>query len=210
MQFGIHCRWSVSWGEIVNVLCNYGLCTSSLCNRRELEATGTSAIFRPPGSARSLGPQRGVNSYAELQGRWRPGRIRSQGSTSTAGKATLAKTRQCRGQSDSSLGGVDEGCHSCQDRRAVRVTPLSFACSPLLPTVLAVTAVLHPLRCFVLGLLISFSSMRMLLRQSDYSSQQKLDCVKAPKIYPEVYHFKNKESFFLLVSHRQFANLQFV
>lgn len=74
--------------------------------------------------------------------------------------------------------------------RVIQMAPLcSLAFSPLLPPGLAVTAVLNPLHCSVLGLLISFSSMRMLLRQSEYSSQQKLDCVKAPKIYPEVHHF---------------------
>lgn len=65
--------------------------------------------------------------------------------------------------------------------------PLAF--SSLLPLLLVVTEVLNPLHRSVLGLLISFSSIRMLLRQSENSSQQKLDCVKAPKIYPEVYHF---------------------
>lgn len=66
---------------------------------------------------------------------------------------------------------------------------LSLAFSSLLPPALTVMAVPTLLLCFVLGLLISFSSMRMLLRQSDYSSQQKLNCLKAPKIYPEVHHF---------------------
>lgn len=74
--------------------------------------------------------------------------------------------------------------------RVVQMAPFCpLAFSLLLPPVLAVTAVLNPLHHSVLGLLISFSSIRMLLRQSEYSSQQKLDCVKAPKINPEVYHF---------------------
>lgn len=137
---------------------------------------------------RSLDSQRGVNSSAELQGRQHPGRICSEGSTSTTEKATLVKTRQCCGQSDSCLGGMDEGHHSCQDRRLVTLLS-SLAFSPLPPPVLAVLAALNPLCCFISGLLSSFSSMRMLLRQSDYSSQQKLDCVKTPKIYPEVYRF---------------------
>lgn len=148
----------------------------------------TSAILQVPGRARSLDSQRGVSSPAELQGRRRPGRICSEGSTSTTQKATLAKTRQCWGQSESGLSGMDEGHHSCQNRRLV--TPLSsLAFSPLPPPVLAVRAALNSLCCFISGLLSSFSSMRMLLRQSDYSSQQKLDCVKAPKICPEVYRF---------------------
>lgn len=73
--------------------------------------------------------------------------------------------------------------------RVVQMAPLCPLAFSLLLPVLAVTAVLNPLHRSVLGLLISFSSIRMLLRQSEYSSQQKLDCVKAPKIYPEVYHF---------------------
>lgn len=55
---------------------------------------------------------------------------------------------------------------SCQAWRAVWGLLSSLALGSLLPPALAVMAVPNPLRCFVLGLLISFSSIRMLLRQS--------------------------------------------
>lgn len=128
-----------------------------------------------------------VNSHTELQGRWCQAGSAARAQLPARRKLHLSK----HGNAGARVTPVSVGwMKDVTAARVVQIAPLCpLAFSPLLPPGLAVTAVLSPLHHSVLGLLISFSSIRMLLRQSEYSSQQKLDCVKMPKIYPEVYHF---------------------
>lgn len=133
------------------LLCTYRLCNSSI----RLKKTQT---YNWPDLQGAWVPSEGWAALQSHGHRQCPGRTCSEGSSSQ-NMAVLQPEQLCSQwdgwrTSVARPGGLYEGLLS------------SLALGSLLPPALALMAVPNPLCCSVLGLLISFSSIRTLLRQS--------------------------------------------